>query len=130
MLMSSSLSTLAPNPLLLSFFFFNHPPTTEIYTLSLHDALPISHHRFATRRHHAPQGAVFASHRCRAARCLDPQPLDEAPVAVVVFRMRDHREAERVGDVAKAQLDLEPREVTRADAQRVFHHRLRGRGAV
>src|SRR5437879_13866224 len=24
------------------FFFFNHPPPTEIYTLSLHDALPIS----------------------------------------------------------------------------------------
>src|SRR6266511_1142300 len=24
------------------FFFFNHPATTEIYTLSLHDALPIS----------------------------------------------------------------------------------------
>src|SRR5438876_11210646 len=25
----------------LSFFFFNDPATTEIYTLSLHDALPI-----------------------------------------------------------------------------------------
>src|SRR5438874_7473882 len=25
------------------FFFFNDPATTEIYTLSLHDALPISH---------------------------------------------------------------------------------------
>src|SRR5690242_21961018 len=25
----------------LSFFFFNDPPTTAIYTLSLHDALPI-----------------------------------------------------------------------------------------
>src|SRR5437899_9280439 len=25
----------------LSFFFFNHTATTEIYTLSLHDALPI-----------------------------------------------------------------------------------------
>src|SRR5689334_23780998 len=24
-------------------FFFNYTPTTEIYTLSLHDALPISH---------------------------------------------------------------------------------------
>src|SRR5207302_9323785 len=24
------------------FFFFNHPPTSDIYTLSLHDALPIS----------------------------------------------------------------------------------------
>src|SRR5947199_955321 len=31
------------------FFFFNDPPTTEIYTLSLHDALPIfvMHQRFA-----------------------------------------------------------------------------------
>src|SRR5439155_9079402 len=26
----------------LSFFFFMHPGTTDIYTLSLHDALPIS----------------------------------------------------------------------------------------
>src|SRR5205809_3526369 len=30
----------------ISFFFFNDPPTTEIYTLSLHDALPISIERF------------------------------------------------------------------------------------
>src|SRR2546425_6535252 len=29
-------------PLLISFFFFNDTATTEIYTLSLHDALPIS----------------------------------------------------------------------------------------
>src|SRR5438874_8393745 len=28
--------------MLVYFFFFNDPPTTEIYTLSLHDALPIS----------------------------------------------------------------------------------------
>ena len=27
-----------------SFFFFNDTATTEIYTLSLHDALPIYHH--------------------------------------------------------------------------------------
>src|SRR5262249_33454181 len=32
---------LLPLPLLLSFFFFNDTATTEIYTLSLHDALPI-----------------------------------------------------------------------------------------
>src|SRR5205807_8306648 len=33
-----------PNPFVAfsTFFFFNHPTTTEIYTLSLHDALPIS----------------------------------------------------------------------------------------
>src|SRR5689334_24890666 len=32
------------------FFFFNDTPTTEIYTLSLHDALPISRHRCAYAR--------------------------------------------------------------------------------
>src|SRR2546429_1469409 len=30
-------------PLIFFFFFFNDTATTEIYTLSLHDALPISH---------------------------------------------------------------------------------------
>src|SRR5205823_14988766 len=29
-------------PLFFSIFFFTDPPTTQIYTLSLHDALPIS----------------------------------------------------------------------------------------
>src|SRR5256885_5391793 len=32
------------------FFFFNDTATTEIYTLSLHDALPIYHKRQAKRR--------------------------------------------------------------------------------
>src|SRR2546430_17599961 len=32
------------------FFFFNDTATTEIYTLSLHDALPISHHVYAATR--------------------------------------------------------------------------------
>src|SRR5690349_23494167 len=36
----------------LSFFFFNDPATTEIYTLSLHDALPIC------RRSGAPGGSA------------------------------------------------------------------------
>src|SRR5207248_10243500 len=34
-------------------FLFNHPPPTEIYTLSLHDALPISQH-LAARGKDAP----------------------------------------------------------------------------
>src|SRR5258707_13034166 len=40
--MSSTCSHLAPSPLSIFFFFFNDTATTEIYTLSLHDALPIS----------------------------------------------------------------------------------------
>src|SRR2546429_352418 len=35
---------------MLSFFFFNDTATTEIYTLSLHDALPIYHHD--AEKHH------------------------------------------------------------------------------
>src|SRR5438045_7777371 len=44
------------------FFFFNEPATTEIYTLSLHDALPIYHTRATTpaanfaRLRHGPCG--------------------------------------------------------------------------
>src|SRR2546422_6320499 len=36
----------------LSFFFFNDTATTEIYTLSLHDALPISRRRLWPIRRH------------------------------------------------------------------------------
>src|SRR3989442_10802307 len=37
-------------------FFFNDTATTEIYTLSLHDALPICHGQAAQRDHGADQG--------------------------------------------------------------------------
>src|SRR2546430_16068202 len=37
-------------PCIFFFFFFNDTATTEIYTLSLHDALPISHAKLEVRR--------------------------------------------------------------------------------
>src|SRR5688572_31098579 len=40
----------------LSFFFFNDTATTEIYTLSLHDALPICEGRADIRAHQADAG--------------------------------------------------------------------------
>src|SRR2546422_11319733 len=43
-LLSSAFSTTSRSPL----FFFNDTATTEIYTLSLHDALPISQEWFAS----------------------------------------------------------------------------------
>src|SRR6266550_9566958 len=48
-------------------FFFNDTATTEIYTLSLHDALPISAHR-----RQAAQPGLAAAHRgaARAAARL------------------------------------------------------------
>src|SRR4029453_19118091 len=47
------------------FFFFNDTATTEIYTLSLHDALPISPGR--ARRRRSPWSRPAG--RCRAPRC-------------------------------------------------------------
>src|SRR2546429_5115285 len=64
------------------FFFFNDTATTEIYTLSLHDALPISspggakrlgpfqgrRHRFASKRlalRYRLSGALQSRPRCR-----------------------------------------------------------------
>src|SRR5438034_1662142 len=44
----------------LCFFFFNDTATTEIYTLSLHDALPICGHLSARCRHRAALRARHA----------------------------------------------------------------------
>src|SRR5882757_11448905 len=52
------------------FFFFNDTPTTEIYTLSLHDALPISPNRSTKRSSWAifsvSRSIVFAACRARS----------------------------------------------------------------
>src|SRR5258706_9711850 len=49
------------------FFFFNDTATTEIYTLSLHDALPISGRgRAAGRRGRAPDTRGRVGRRARA----------------------------------------------------------------
>src|SRR6266496_6420131 len=51
------------------FFFFNDTATTEIYTLSLHDALPI---RSAIPRRSPTSLAASATWRCSARRgCPD-----------------------------------------------------------
>src|SRR3712207_7934119 len=44
------------------FFFFNDTATTEIYTLSLHDALPIFHQPSGGRRRNAPAVASIDAH--------------------------------------------------------------------
>src|SRR5690242_21589232 len=47
----------------LLFFFFNDPATTEIYTLSLHDALPIF--RPSRRGRRGPRARASAQRRAR-----------------------------------------------------------------
>src|SRR6266498_5973549 len=50
----------------LAFFFFNDTATTEIYTLSLHDALPISRRRGDRRRVGRRAARLLAAQRHRA----------------------------------------------------------------
>src|SRR3712207_8284155 len=68
---------------MLYFFFFNDTATTEIYTLSLHDALPIFHRR--RRPAHQPTAVVHGGGHDREAprlrglyRAAHPSPRGEA----------------------------------------------------
>src|SRR2546430_16281028 len=56
----------SPHYICFFFFFFNDTATTEIYTLSLHDALPISDVRCRRRSH---CGNATVGHHARGSRC-------------------------------------------------------------
>src|SRR5207248_11639738 len=58
-------------PLVSAFFFFNDPATTEIYTLSLHDALPIYRKGggIGWRKKIRPSRCSTSSSRSTASRC-------------------------------------------------------------
>src|SRR2546428_8386561 len=75
------------------FFFFNDTATTEIYTLSLHDALPISLHRRVVD----VGGRERAAHACGAAleHLLD-QLLDVHGVIHRATRMCGDRKSTRL----------------------------------
>src|SRR3712207_7894662 len=49
-------------------FFFNDTATTEIYTLSLHDALPISRGRSSTSAPSSPTPASSSTTTCPVSR--------------------------------------------------------------
>src|SRR5206468_12584026 len=80
-------------------FSFNDPPTTDIYTLSLHDALPISLILQAGR--HVPlddpQGQPFDDGRLADARIADqhgvvlPPPREHLDHAADFLVAADHR---------------------------------------
>src|SRR5256885_15400336 len=57
-----------PDPCLPYFFFFNDTATTEIYTLSLHDALPISDH-------HEPPAVLLEVLERRVDRAQDSEDI-------------------------------------------------------
>src|SRR5882762_11834492 len=75
--MFSVLSSLA---FVIFFFFFNDTATTEIYTLSLHDALPISR----------PNAPPNIAPRNTAGKKLPPGDPDPSVAAVAASRSEEH----------------------------------------
>src|SRR3712207_8617057 len=81
------------------FFFFNDTATTEIYTLSLHDALPISADRktaFETSRQlrHPPDCLAESSSTSRRAARFNSSS---------VFRLREWRSEEHTSELQSRQ---------------------------
>src|SRR3712207_9029488 len=75
------LATTACTTSSVSFFFFNDTATTEIYTLSLHDALPI----------YSPGGESFAMFVARVGRAFSRiLRQHEGKNIVVVARSEEH----------------------------------------
>src|SRR5256885_10692477 len=64
-----------PSPIS-SFFFFNDTATTEIYTLSLHDALPISSGSYNRQVAKAEQIILFALSRLQPADSIAVARID------------------------------------------------------
>src|SRR3712207_7303630 len=96
-------------------FFFNDTATTEIYTLSLHDALPISRRSAKTATSPGAPASAACSNPCRPTRsssrttdrkstrlnsshanisyavfCLKKKKLDDVNAVVVVVELVQH----------------------------------------
>src|SRR5256885_4735916 len=75
-----------PISLYFFFFFFNDTATTEIYTLSLHDALPISNHHSGS-----PPGGVESRSAATYRENAAPPSSTIAPIAMLGRFSRDRK---------------------------------------
>src|SRR2546425_6663749 len=78
-----------PDPFLSLLFFFNDTATTEIYTLSLHDALPISTGRWP-RTVAARPGCRSRTPRSRWGRWPSPPAVTASSTAATSRRSEEH----------------------------------------
>src|SRR5260370_39676679 len=74
-----SMKTCISTPLTSIFFFFNDTATTEIYTLSLHDALPIWRVAPLQRRYDQDRPRLHHASRHRRRQGADAGPSEDRP---------------------------------------------------
>src|SRR5437764_15390603 len=80
-----------PDVRYLLYFFFNNTSTTEIYTLSLHDALPIR--GTGSRTFEAPSGSPTGYGRCCADRKSTRLNSSHRCISYAVFCLKKKRKA-------------------------------------
>src|SRR2546426_12723852 len=109
-----------------SFFFFNDTATTEIYTLSLHDALPISEgapaagddeDRDVVHRGHSRERVLEGSRQGAVERVQQPGAVEAEPRHAVLYVEVDHcNEARGTGAIRgwpETRSDLAPSRTAR-----------------
>src|SRR5438876_4530105 len=80
-----------------SFFFFNATATTEIYTLSLHDALPISYidTKDGSEHHVDARVVVLAASACETSRSEEHTSELQSPVHLVCRLLLEKKKQRR-----------------------------------
>src|SRR3989449_8435458 len=107
------------------FFFFNDTATTEIYTLSLHDALPILSSATWVRSSRDPSSTSVwsARGRARSRRCTStitpnaPKP----PAASLVRRSEEHTSELQSRLHLVCRLLLEKKKINDSQTEQVEH---------
>src|SRR5204863_7423832 len=104
--------TPTPLPPLLFFFFFHDPATTEIYTLSLHDALPISRRggmAVPASPHVSPIREVPSPHCVTAPTARDRKSTrlnsSHVEISYAVFCLKKKKQKEAVGQFYKVEIN-------------------------
>src|SRR6266481_8142217 len=96
------------SPLSLFFFFFNDTATTEIYTLSLHDALPIC-------RTHRPRHA-WCWFRCRSKdRKSTRLNSSHSSISYAVFCLKKKKKKQLLTQTKKNQINNKKQEKTKTN---------------
>src|SRR3712207_8990020 len=98
-------------------FFFNNPATTEIYTLSLHDALPILRRGGGPDRPPARQGLL--AHGAR--RHVSPRE-GTAPRRPAELRSEEHTSELQSRQYLVCRLLLEKKNVSASHAAALLYH--------
>src|SRR5690349_23637729 len=103
------------------FFFFNDTATTEIYTLSLHDALPISGEEQLKLLAHSQASVLIVEHHLWRDRKSTRLNSSHVEISYAVFCLKKKKKKKNSKNIEKTQND----DIIRLKATKARHRGLR-----